>query len=805
MAYGTYGGLFLISLATLALEIAFTRLLSALIWYHLGFVAVSVALLGLTAGGITVYVRPRWFQGERLVRSLTTACLLFASVVPLSLVVLCNVHIDFRVAPGIFAAITVAITLPFYFSGIAITAVLTKCSLPVGRMYAANLAGSALGSLLVLGGLEVMGALNVILACSLLAVAAAAAFACSAPVLRVRAADAFLLAFLAVFGAVNYGTSHTLRLHYVKGHVESKDEVLLHKWNSFSLITVLRQFEDQRFYWGKSRFAPATGDIPQYFIAFDGGDAMTILSRYETAADIDHLRYDLTNMAYYLRPEGGACIIGVGGGRDVQGALAFGHERVVGIEVNPIITRLYRTIFSDFSGIVNNDKVTLVTDEARSYVSRTKERFAVIQMSLIDTWAATGSGAYTLSENALYTREAWKIFLEHLAGDGIFTVSRWYDPGNLGETGRALSLAVASLFDAGSTDPSRHIIMITTKNLATMLICKRPFSEQETGKIKAVADKLGFDAAIVPGETPGNRDLARILGVKSAGEMRRAFSDTLLNYDPPTDESPYFFNMLKLRHLNMFNDIRMGLGVTRGNIAASVALLWLTAALAGMAAVTVILPLVLSVRGRPDVALVRRGAAYFSLIGAGFMFAEIALAQKLSVFLGHPVYALGVVLFAIIASAGVGSYLSDRIDLSGRYRVYLLPVFAAASLVTLRFIMPPVFHWSIASAGIVKVLVAVILIFPAGVILGCCLPVGMRLLGRREEREKSWYFALSGVFGVLGSALALFVSIYFTISLNLYIAGLCYIALLFCLPRLFDVHAQDAERPASPAGASHAF
>ena len=167
------------------------------------------------------------------------------------------------------------------------------------------------------------------------------------------------------------------------------------------------------------------------------GAAGTTVRGFSRLEDLEHLRYDITNVAYYLRPSGGACIIGVGGGRDLQSALHFGHKRVLGVDVNQIFIDLHNKEFSKFAGLANREGVSLVADEARSYLSRIDDKFSIVQMSLVDTWAATGAGAFSFTENALYTVEGWGVFLSRLKDDGLFTVSRWHDPENLGETGRA--------------------------------------------------------------------------------------------------------------------------------------------------------------------------------------------------------------------------------------------------------------------------------------------------------------------------------------------------------------------------------
>jgi spermidine synthase len=199
-----------------------------------------------------------------------------------------------------------------------------------------------------------------------------------------------------------------------------------------------------------------------------------------------------------LRPHGPACVIGVGGGRDIQSALLFGHSSVVGIEINPIFIDLLKNRYRQFANIADRKEVTLVVDEARSYLSRHDEKFSFLQMSLIDTWASTGAGAMTLSENSLYTVEAWKLFIDRLSDDGVFTVSRWYNPTQLGETGRLVSLAVEALLQSGVNRPYDHLALVTQGKCATLILSRKPFSENDNEKLVATCDRLQHSLARLP-------------------------------------------------------------------------------------------------------------------------------------------------------------------------------------------------------------------------------------------------------------------------------------------------------------------
>ena len=669
-----YLGTALIALASLALEVTFTRLLSVVSWYYMAFFSVSTAMLGMTAGAVTVYLTPDLFTENKLSDNLARACLGCSLVIPLSLIVLCTTPMVLKISVMslfVFVQATFACMLPFYFSGIAVTAVLTKSRLPAGRLYASDLIGASLGCLFVLFGLEAIDAPSLILLTGAVAALAALFFARDGSSSKLRRSSAWILGIVAVVACANSFTTYGIRPFVVKGQVVGPRDNIVEKWNSYSRVIVTKMMESEPFLWAGSPLAPPGKKLLQHDMNIDG-EAATRLQRFASLEDIEHLRYDMTNTAYYLRSRGGACIIGVGGGRDVQSALLFGHQRIVGIDLNPIFIDLLRNRFREFAGIADRREVTLVVDEARSYLSRTRDKYSIIQMALVDTWAATGAGAFSLSENSLYTREAWKVFVDHLSDDGIFTVTRWYSPRFLGETGRLVGLAMATLIDYGVTRPSDHIAMLTmghegsAPNVATLLLAKRPFSPADIRRLREVASQLRFNLVIAPGTAPADEILRKILAATSMDGLKRSGKDAILNLEAPTDENPYFFNMLRLSRISAITGFDSGLLI--GNLSATLTLVGLIISLTLVTIMTVILPLALRRRGvRPKAKIDRsflQAAAYFSLIGIGFMFVEIALIQRLSVFLGHPVYALGILLFALILSAGFGSFASEHLPLT---------------------------------------------------------------------------------------------------------------------------------------------
>ncbi len=418
-------------------------------------------------------------------------------------------------------------------------------------------------------------------------------------------------------------------------------------------------------------------------------------------------------------------------------------------------------------------------------------------MSLIDTWAATGAGAFSLSENSLYTVEAWDLYLNRLEDNGIFTVSRWHSPDRIGETGRVVSLAVAALLGQGVQEPSKHIALITAGNISTLLLSRQPFLQGDVNKLSEVCEELGFGVVLLPGRPPTEGFLGNMVSTRTRDDLSAVIARAELNYSPPTDESPYFFNMLRLTNIGVA--VTGSVGVVRGNLIATLTLLGLVVTLLLVAIATVVLPLALrthfGIESSVRAETLWSGAIYFTLIGPGFMLTEIALIQRLTVLLSHPIYALGILLFTLIASTGIGSLVSDRLPLTRTPWAYLYPIVTAGCLIGLKFLLEALLATMIAAPVLLKIGVFCISDLSCGAAYGTVFPTGMRLAKSIALDETPWYWALNGIFGVLCSALAVFISIYIGISANFYIAATCYGAVLIAQVGLQRVKARSEALP----------
>jgi predicted membrane-bound spermidine synthase len=769
-------GLLLVTASTLALEVLDTRLLSVVTWYSLAFFVIAMGLCGLTAGAVHVYLAAEAFTAERLARSLSRAALLFGLAVPLSYGLLLIVPL--RAEPVattafLFLFFSAALALPFYPAGIVVAAAITRSPFPIGRVYAVDLAGAALGAPLVPLVLEVVDGGTAILGCGVGACAAAVAFA-RAGADRVTRRNAWL--GLGALGAVTLANASSDR-GLVPLWTKERPEVYAHVeqdlWNSHSRVVVYKEADVPAMFWGLGSRCVAPV-VRQRTLVIDGHAATPL---YHTGGDLERLRFlecDVTNLANLVRPGGAAAIIGVGGSRDIQAALLAGRSPVVGIELNGRMLEVLEGPLGVPTGVPGHPDVRLVHDDARSWLSRTDQRFRLIQASLIDTWAATGAGAHALGENGLYTLEAWQAFLEHLTPDGVFTVSRWATI----ETPRMIALASAALLGVGAEQPREHVALVSAGLLTTLLVTRDPMTPDDEAAIRRVAEERGFTVVALPSTGSTAEGINRALAAGSVRELDAMGLQELLDFRPPTDDRPFFFNVLRLRSL--WNPLpAVAAGTLEGNLLATRTLGLAFLASVVLAALAIAGPLLARARPRRRAGShLAAGLLYFGLIGVGFLLAEIALLQRLSLVLGHPIYSLIVVLSSLVAAAGVGSFVSDRLPLDRRPAVFLYPALIALLLASAALLWPRLTA-AVAAAGLAeRIAFSVAVTSVLGAAMGLAFPAGMRLARRTLDEETPWLWGMNGIGSVVASSTAILIALEAGLTVLMLAAAACYAALL---------------------------
>jgi hypothetical protein len=630
-----------------------------------------------------------------------------------------------------------------------------------------------------------------ILVAGLVAALAALAFARAATEPERRAFAArplwrrpmFAIVVLAVLIPLNNGARSGFRPIVVKDNVEVGLRSRTERWNSYSRIVAYRPSTEGAQLWSPSPTLPADMLTEQANLNIDGAAGTTMPHFDGTKASIDFLKYDLVNVAYHLPGLRKSAVIGVGGGRDLLAAHLFGIPDITGVELNRIFVDLLLRdpFYAAFSGVRTVPGLKLNVDDARSWFAATDQSFDLIQMSMIDTWAATGAGAFTLSENGLYTLEGWRAFTSRLTNRGVFTVSRWYNPDDISEAGRMIALAMATTMDAGAADPRRHVFVATGNSIATLVLSKAPFAAEQLAALREATSRLKFDVLIDPDAAVPPGVVGQIVGATNRRQLDHVAESAFLDLSVSTDNRPFFFNQLRFRNIpDIIPRLRrdeIGAGVMRGNLIASITLA-LILAIATLAVIcTILLPLRGALRSAPP-GLVGAGTAYFALIGIGFMLAEISLLQYFGVFLGHPIYAMGVCLFSLILSTGIGSLVSGRVPLNTAARITTWAVIVAAYLAAAQLVLPSIFAATTAQSLPVRIAVSLAALMPAGFFMGFAFPTGMKLIEAISRDPAPWFWGINGATGVLASVMAVMIGIAFGINVTMLLAAGCYLLLI---------------------------
>ena len=806
-------GVALVSVCLLTTELALTRLFSVTIWYHFAFLAISVALFGTGVAALCVHLAQDRLRAERTDTHLAVSALSLAVALVVADVVLLvrtpniatGAELDLFSRPTFDLLVTfVAAALPFFFGGLAIALAVSRHARMIHALYSFDLLGAAAGCLLVIPALGWLGAPRAVAALAPVACVAAAVFASRAERgrrvrLQIAAAAVGLCAIALVATDSRTGL---FSVRTAKGIRMDRAAIEYNAWNSFSMVTVL---ESRGFRgWGLS---PAyRGDLPDRKTLVIDMNAMTPLVRFGGSfEEVRHVAYDLSAFVYRVQPSrspDSVLVIGAGGGRDVLAALARGARRTVGVEINDIIVDgVMRGAYRDYVGhLYDRPDVEIIVDDGRGVVRRSKERFDVVHLSMVDTSAATAAGAYSLTENSLHTVEAFSDYLDHLTPGGLLSVSSVTMPGLAGGAGLAV-LARRALEDRGG-DPAAQIAVIGTRwigrpgcTLHNVIVKAAPFDADELVAIRKGAEALMFDVAYAPGEpAPQESLIARVVTAKDAAALSRVIADSSLDLTPATDDRPFFF------YQNRLSDLGQLLSQSRpaylfGNglfVLAKVALVALV-----LVAVFLFAPFVLARRqigaggGRAAFDL-----AYVSCLGVGFMCVEIALIQKMTLFLGRPTYTLAVVLLVLLAGGALGSRLSGRLGCGSnpvRLRIAVALLVTTVGAVWVSGAGDALLSSAAVFGAPARVAIAAGLLAPIGVLLGMPYPAGLAAISRRAPTRTPWLWGLNSAASVLGSVSAILISIHVGLRGALVVGAALYLVALALAGRV--VAQPDREAP----------
>jgi spermidine synthase len=678
--------------------------------------------------------------------------------------------------------------VPFVFCGLILGLLLSAEDLPVRRIYALDLAGSAAGAFAVIPLIGGLGVERAALLAALLMVAGTAALA---PPRSAAARALSAAAVLAVVGTALFG-SRVFDMRYPSNSVlgmarhPGSGFVLEHvAWDPVARIEVTRipppdldtvpwpylVGDDPGFLRRFERILTQNNTAFTYAVAYDGTRG--------SLAGIERTLYAAAYPASSV-PRPRVLVIGVGGGFDILTALRFDASAVTGVEVNratvDILTGIYAGYFRPW---VADPRVRLVHGEGRHFLASTGERYDVIQLSGVDTAAGTPAAAHVFSENYIYSAEAFDLYLSRLTPDGIVNMMRQeYRPPR--EMLRALVTAVAALRRAGVKRPADHVAMVTARDgLFTALLVKRsPFGTVDLRRLHGWADGNPFFAvSAAPGENSERGNLYQAFLELGDPRHEAAFADRYpFDVRPAGDDRPFFFKYSYWWHLiTRVPIVRDSVPVMELSLLLLLALASLTAALC------VVLPLRYLARQGTRTPGAARFGLYFACIGVGYLAIEMALLQKFGLFLGHPNYALSVVLAVLLLATGLGSlYSAALMRALGGTRGAALGL--AVIVVVERALAMPRLAGLIGLPFGARVVIVAVLVAPVGLLLGTFFPSALDRLKGEAAAFAPWAWGLNGVFSVLAPLLSIAVSVTWGINALLLGAVPFYLVAALALP-----------------------
>jgi len=751
-------GMFVSSFGVLALEISLTRIFSLMYSYHYTFIAVSIALLALSLGGVLTQVFSWQIPLDAIFGRLAFISVVFsfASILIFALTSLPSSNI---------VSDALIMFFPFLIAGVFLATIYNVFTAFSNVAYFADLLGAAIGASAVVFLLNSAGAVRGVLLVGALISIASLFFAVGSKrklVILVATVNIVLMAFL-----VQYSTRTNMsNVSVMSGQGKELEEILADQSLGARII-------DSRWSaFGRTDLVEVDADPHSKVIFVDGG-AGTKMFHFDgdltnSSGEVPSLKYTTQYFPYYFVNKGDSLIIGPGGGLDVLTSLIGGMNHTTAIEVNPDIVAMVREYSSYNGGIYTRySNVHVYVDEGRSYVRRSPQEYDIIMLDIPVTKTAQGSIGYALAENYLFTTNSFTDYFGRLDDDGLLTIVA-HDGA---EVYKLVSIAFKALEDQGlsAQEIMRRLVLVQSEGhsgLPVFILKKTPFTSSEARLVYLRANELGLIPVYLP--YVDGEFLDPLLTGLADGTVSIDAVISLADFEmvPPTDDSPFFYKFEKGIPLTLSQ-------LLIGTVISSAALLglYLGAWARRLSAVSKReLTCLMS-----EFSLFR--PYYFASLGLGFMLIEIPLIQRFTLFLGHPTLAIAVVLFSLLLAGGLGSFYSAKWESQKMYNVFKISLVTGITVILYMLVLPLVFNAYLSYDSTFRFFVVFILIFPLGFLMGIPFPIGLKFTTKEAKNDAAWMWCINGVFSVLGAVLALAVAMSFNFSVVLLSGGLIYVAI----------------------------
>ncbi|MDD9941969.1 MAG: hypothetical protein OXU20_13070 [Myxococcales bacterium] len=784
---GAHVALGIFSSVVLAYEIFLTKLLSYALIVTLLYVVLGVALLGFGAAGTLVAMRPRWLAPDAAPRALAWAAIAFVATLILATAAFLGLTRPIGLHAELAFLVSSLLSAPFLAAGVVVAIALSVSEGRVGRAYAANLVGSGIGCFLPIALLGPLNGPSFMALLCVLALGAAWVYARRARMTRELRAGLLVAALLTLLAVafrqdvfhVHPEPAPTGQLDMVRGmaalrQVEMRS--VFDRWNTVGRIEIF-SFDD----------APGSKDVYPVMLFQQDASAFSTLTRWDgkTKSEVRpnvqdggslvaQLCSDAIYAQGYFRHRARVLAIGLGGGPDLQCALYQEAEHVDAVDINPdVVTALTGPLSEWVGGIGQDPRIDFHVQDGRSFVHGVRDgRYDLIQLTGTDTKHAHAAGAMALTENLLYTEEAFVDYLQSLSSDGVLSVVRYREA----EAIRLANTAVAALQVHGVEHPERHIAFVSSDPMMGMLVRRTPFPPEEISALKAqyaFSDRpfRGHSVFFVPWNTqpsivyaPGEPS-AHALGAffKAVVEGSRAdFEEQYpLQVSPPTDDHPFFFDHSRYDREPFLSQPHMKV---------------LVSTLGSLALLSLLLILVPTWRLRAGLGLGQQALSvlFFGGVGLGYLLLEVWMLHLFAMFLGNQTYSLSVVLAILLISTGLGALFGERFVPQSALRVWLgVAVIAlAVGLGLSAFPLLLEAAWSLPLMG--RAAVVVLFVAPTGLAMGLPFPAGLRWAHHALPDSVPWCVGVNGFASVLATVAVIPIALLHGYAATAFAGLLCY-------------------------------
>ena len=761
-----YTGIFLISLATLALEINLIRLFSISQWYHFAFMVVSIALFGIAASGTFLAIK-------KLNNPLFFSSVLFSLSVLIGFFITNNIIFDpfqANLNPShVFVLLIyyIFLGLPFFFFGIIIAFCFSKFQEKAGKIYFYNLSGSAIGAVASLLFISYFHT-KTILIISLIGLLSSLFFINDTIIVKRNIYKKIMISLLIAvnillfFFPFEINISEYKELSYALKVPGSK--LLDTKYNSFSRVDIVKS--------SFTRYAPGLSPtfnkiLPEQIgLTIDAGN-MNSITKYSIDDEVDFVAHLPSSIPYFLCENKKTLIINAGAGLDVLTALK-NNAKVTALEANPIVIDLLKNKYADYSGNIYN-KADVVWDEGRSFIKNNKTKFDIIVVSLAGNVLSGSAGISGLSENYLLTKEAFHEYFNSLSDDGVLVVSRWlmFPPR---ETLRLFSLALEI------DKQAKKIALFRSWTTVTLLVAKNDLNKNTLKKIKDFCEKNKFDIIYLPADFIPNKNLKfkEPYYFNSIKKLLKAqdkfYKEYMFDVSPVTDNKPFYFNFFKVSKVKeLYNTIGQKWNIFFDS---GFLLFFVLIQASFLALIFILFPIKFIKRKTKNIKINKKHLIYFFAIGLSYLFIEIVLIQKFILFLGHIIFSSSTIIFSMLLFSGLGALYSQRYNVN-KLRKILFILFISAIIYI--FLLNYFFDLFISFNLILKIILSIIITAPLGFFMGFPFPLGIRML---KKEIIPWAWAVNGSASVLSSILAILIALFTGYNFVLFLGGLLY---LLCL------------------------